>query len=102
MAITAIEYVLFSQMRQQNAIPLGGDCLELGEANWYGDVAVEQLGQDIYRFAKEEERTALFRQLDEITQAKRPGMLFEIAKVFWRTFCRATSSLPRIRLGGDR
>jgi hypothetical protein len=33
MAITAIEYVLFSQMRQQNAIPLGGDCLELGEAN---------------------------------------------------------------------
>jgi hypothetical protein len=91
MAITAIEYVLFSQMRQQNAIPLGGDCLELGEANWYGDVAVEQLGQDIYRFAKEEERTALFRQLDEITQAKRPGMLFEIAKVFWRTFWQPCS-----------
>jgi len=86
MAITAIEYTIFRQMREQNAITLNADLLELGEANWYGDVPIEQLAQDIYRFAKEDERTTLFRQLDEIVQAKRPGILFEIAKVFWKTF----------------
>lgn len=91
MAITAIEYVLFREMRLQNAIPLDKDLLELGEANWYGDVPVEQLGQDIYRFAKEQERTQLFRQLDEIVQAQRPTMLFEIAKIFWQTFWQPAS-----------
>lgn len=91
MAITAIEYSLFRQMREQNAVPLGADLLELGEANWYGDVAIEQLGQDIYRFAREEERTDLFRRLDEIVQAKRPSILFEIAKVFWKTFWQPNS-----------
>lgn len=91
MAITAIEYTIFRQMREQNAIPLGCDILELGEANWYGDVPVEQLAQDIYRFAKEEERTILFRQLDEIIQAKSPSILFQIAKIFWQTFWQPAS-----------
>lgn len=86
MAITAIEYSLFYQMREQNAIPLGGDILEIGQSNWYGDITVERLGQDIYRFAKEDERTALFRRLDEIVQAKRQNILFEIAEIFWLTF----------------
>lgn len=86
MAITGIEYSLFKQLREQNAVPLGGDVLELGEANWYGDVDVKLLGQDIYRFVPEGDRQEVFRYLDEIVAAKRPGMLFEIAKVFWRTF----------------
>lgn len=91
MAITTIEYALFQQMRTQNALPLGGDILELGEANWYGDVAIDVLAQDIYRFAAEAERQTLFQQLDEIVQAKRPGILFETAKIFWRTFLQPAS-----------
>ena len=86
MAITGIEYRLFRSLREQNALPLGGDILEVGEANWYGDVSLKVLGQDICRFAPENTRQSLSRQLDEIAQAKRPGILWEVAKVFWHTF----------------
>ena len=91
MAITGIEYSLFRSMREQNALPLGGDVLELGEANWYGDVDLSVLGQDIYRFGRSEDRQGLFRQLDEISRAKRPDVLWEIAKVFWQAFLQPGS-----------
>lgn len=91
MAITAIEYTLFRQVREQNALPLGADILELGEANWYGDVPTGQLIQDIARFAPEAERAALTGQLEETVAAKRQNMLFEIAKIWWRAFWQPTS-----------
>lgn len=91
MAITGIEYNLFKLLREQNVMPPGGDVLELGEANWYGDVDVRLLGQDIYRFVSEERRQEVFRHLDEIVVAKRQGMLFEIAKIFWLTFLQPRS-----------
>lgn len=91
MAITGIEYNLFRNLREKNALPLGGDVLELGEANWYGDVDIKLMAQDIYRFVPEDQRQPLFRTLDEIVQAKRPGMLWEIAKVFWQTFLQPGS-----------
>lgn len=86
MAITEIEYALFKLLHEQNALPLASEVLELGEANWYGDVDVHVLGQDIYRFLPEESQQAVFRRLDEIVAAKRPDILFEIAKIFWQTF----------------
>lgn len=91
MAITVIEYGLFHQFREQNGLPLGGHLLELGEANWYGDVPLEQLRQDIRRFAAEAEQEALLRELDECDRARRPFMLWEIAKIWWRTFWRPAS-----------
>ncbi|MFZ2541857.1 MAG: hypothetical protein WAW75_08805 [Gallionella sp.] len=86
MAITGIEYNLFRSMREQNTLPIGSDILELGEANWYGDVDLKILVQDINRFAPEEIRQSLIRQLEEITTANRPGVLWEIAKIYWQTF----------------
>ncbi len=91
MAITAIEYNLFRQLREQNALPLGGDILELGEANWYGDVPTETLLGDIERFAPAAEREDLARQLGEIVGAKRQQMLFEIARIWWRAFWQPAS-----------
>jgi SAM-dependent methyltransferase len=86
MAITGIEYNLFRLLREQNVIPLGSEVLELGEANWYGDVDVRVLAQDVYRFMPEASRQETFRRLDEIVNAKRPSILFELAKIFWQTF----------------
>jgi len=91
MAITGIEYTLFRTLREQNTLPLGGDILELGEANWYGDVDIRLLAQDIYRFASEDKRQPLFRALDEIDQAKRPGIKWEVAKIFWQTFLQPSN-----------
>jgi hypothetical protein len=91
MAITGIEYNLFKLLREQDALPTGADVLELGEAKWYGDMDVHILGQDLYRFLPEEKRLEAFRRLDEIVTAKRPGMLFEIAKIFWLAFLQPRS-----------
>jgi len=86
MGITEVGYTLFKQMREQNAVPLGADVLELGESNWHGDVDIRVLVQDVYRFIPEDSRQETLRRLDEIIAAKRPGILFEIAKIFWQTF----------------
>lgn len=102
MAITGIEYNLFRLMREQNVLPLGSEVLELGEANWYGDVDLRVLAQDVYRFLPEDSRQETFRQLDEIVTAKRPGMLFEIAKIFWQTFLQPTMMTAIDFHGTDR
>lgn len=91
MAITSIEYKLFLSMREEHILPLNGDVLECGEANWYGDVDLRLLANDIHRFAPEENRQALLRQLEEITRSNRPWMTWEIAKIFWHTFLQPQS-----------
>jgi len=91
MAITGIEYSLFRSMREQNGLPLGGDILELGEANWYGDVDLGLFGQDIYRFAPEAERQAMFRRVDELARSRSPDVVWELAKLFWQTFFQPRS-----------
>jgi SAM-dependent methyltransferase len=85
-AIGAVDYLFFRSMRGQNALPDNGDVLEVGEANWYGDVDVQRLRDDINLFVPEQSREATSRQLDEIVQAKRPSQPFEIAKIFWQVF----------------
>ena len=91
MAITSIEYTLFRFLREQGILPLNGDVLECGEANWYGDVDLRELTNDISRFSSEAKRQALLDQLGEAVESKRPGMLWEIAKVFWHTFLQPNS-----------
>lgn len=91
MAITEIEYTLFRQLREQGALPLGGDILELGEANWYGDVAVDRLAQDIYRFARENDRKDLFLRLDRIVRDNLPSAPSDLAKIYWRVFWQPAS-----------
>lgn len=88
MAIAAVDYVFFRNMRQHNALPLNADVLEIGEANWYGDVDVQTLREDIDRFAADQSRggKGLLRQLDEIVASKRPFHRFEVAKIFWEVF----------------
>jgi SAM-dependent methyltransferase len=86
MAISEIEYRLVRALRENNVLPLAGEVLELGEANWYGDVGVGDLQADIERFAREDEQGLLRTQLDAMVAANRPTVLFEIARVFWQTF----------------
>lgn len=91
MAITGIEYSLFRGLREQGKLPLYGDILELGEANWYGDVDAQTLRNDINRFIPENERGVLLDTLDEILKAQRTDFRFEIAKIFWKTFLQPKS-----------
>ncbi|NTV49863.1 MAG: hypothetical protein HGB32_04545 [Geobacteraceae bacterium] len=47
MAITAVEYEIFSELKKSRLLPPNPSFLEFGEANWYGDVPYERLSGDI-------------------------------------------------------
>ena len=90
MAITAIEYSLIRTLRRKDILPLGGEVLEIGEANWYGDAGVQDLLDDIGEFARESDRETLKRRLEDLIPC-RPPRLFDIAKVFWEVFLQPRS-----------
>ncbi|MBF0180767.1 MAG: hypothetical protein HQM03_12160 [Magnetococcales bacterium] len=107
MAITGIEYTVFRFLREQNALPLGVDLLELGEANWYGDVALEAFQRDIGLFAREDDRASLTQWLEDVIRqlrtppdtAQRTAYMFALPKVWYRTLFHA-QSIVSIDLGG--
>jgi SAM-dependent methyltransferase len=91
MAISVIEYQLIRSLQEQNLFPRGGDLLEIGEANWYGDIGLDQLRADIARFAPPERQAAL---LEMLAAAERRGDVraqWDMAKVFWHTFLSPAS-----------
>ncbi len=86
MAISNMEYQLIKTLRKEFIIPTGGSILELGEANWYGDVNLNTLAEDIYNYAPIKERGRLLDELKEIYKLKKPSAPFDIARVWYKTF----------------
>lgn len=100
MAITAVEYWLIGELAHAGLIPKAPHVLELGENNWYGDVPLERLGRDLYReISDPDERKRRFLELNQIVEAQAPTMLFDVAKLFYRTFL-GYASLSSLDLGG--
>jgi hypothetical protein len=86
-AITAVEYAIFSELKKSRLLPSNPSFLELGEANWYGDVPYEQLIDDICRLLEDtEEQIKLLQELINVVRAEQPGMLWDVAKIFYRIF----------------
>lgn len=68
-------------------MPPNPSFLELGEANWYGDVPYEQLSDDICRYLEEtDEQIELLQELINVVRAEQPAMLWDVAKIFYRIF----------------
>jgi hypothetical protein len=86
MAITAIDYSIVRGLRAGGLLPLGGAVLELGEANWYGDVGLNDLRADIEAFASDAHRQPLLGALDRYGAERN---LFGLAKLFWATFTQS-------------
>ena len=87
MAITGLEYIVFTSLRAHGLLPPKPRVIELGESNWYGDVPTEQLERDVSAFvADATTRDGLLANLRDAVQAKRADQLYEIARVFWRAF----------------
>ena len=93
MAITSIEYSIIKRLRDLGQLPLATSILEIGESNWYGDISLDVLGQDIYAYALEDEREKLFRELSHVAENRPPSMLFDIAKIWYKTFFHAYPTL---------
>ena len=101
MAITSIEYSLIKWLRDQGRLPLSPSILEIGQSNWYGDVPLEVLAQDIYAYGLEHERENLFRELSFIAENRPPRMLFDIAIIWYKTFFHARPALVIDQDGPD-
>lgn len=87
MAITAVEYAIFSELKKSRLLPPNPSFLELGEANWYGDVPYEQLSDDICRLdGSSEKQIELLQKLIEVVRAQQPDMSWDVAKIFYQVF----------------
>lgn len=93
MAITAIEYSIIKRLRDLDQLPLASSILEIGESNWYGDVSIEVLAQDIYAYGLENERKNLLYELSSIVENRPASMLFDIAKIWYKVFFHASPAL---------
>ena len=99
MAISVIEYQLMRTLQEQALFPRGGDLLEIGEANWYGDISLDLLRADIARFAAPERQAELLAAL-QAASARGDGLAsWDIAKVFWHAFL-APASITAIDFDG--
>lgn len=86
MAITAADYILWHKLHNDRVIPFRPSVLEIGEANWYGDVPLDTLRADVVRYAAEGTGDILNKRLDELIEAKGTFWLFDVAKVFYEAF----------------
>lgn len=91
MSITAIEYILLRDLAAKGAFPAKADFIEFGEANWYGDVPLTQLHEDIRsRVPDPAEQDRLIGETIRLDAAYDADpnceALFEIAKIFYGVF----------------
>lgn len=87
MAISAADYLVFRELAKAGAIPPQPDVLELGEANWYGDVEIGQLVGDIQSYVDTNKQASLLSELERLfSDLSAEGVFFDIAKVFYKTF----------------
>jgi SAM-dependent methyltransferase len=90
LAITGLEYVVFSSLRSHGLLPARSHVLEFGESNWYGDVPVSQLDQDIQALMTDD-RDSLLKELRGAVAVNGPQVLYEIARIFFRGIVDAAS-----------
>jgi hypothetical protein len=80
-----MEYLSFLSLRSQNLSPAGSKLLDFGESNWYGDVSLTQLRQDIERFVSDLcVRNQLLEELQRAENAKGPLCAYELARICFR------------------
>lgn len=91
MAITKIDYFLMRNLREAGLLKLDGSLIEFGEANWYGDVSLDQLRADIDAFALPGEVQALKDKLQQIEGGQSNTKLFDVAKIFYQCFLQNSS-----------
>ena len=86
MAISRAEYSILRDLCIARAVSEKPRLLELGDANWYGDVPVQQLADDIRRVVEPQRREQVMARLVETLRHQDKYMLFEIAKICYEAF----------------
>jgi hypothetical protein len=93
-ALTAVDFQLCAALRAADALPPQPAVLELGEAEWYGDIAPGALRDEIAKLP-EPRRNALQKRLDEALRGDSPQQSWDLAKIFYAIFldCRSLAAI---------
>lgn len=99
MAIGATYYMLFREMFQSGLLPQGGALLEIGEANWYGDMHPFEMIADIQKFVADPVRQQAL--IARIQAAVSTPDTFEVVKVFYELYL-APRVMEAVDFGGTK
>lgn len=89
MAITRADYEIFRRLRETDAVPPRPSLLEIGEAEFYGDVPIDELLRDLGRYVPEDSRHGLaahVQRLATYAYQGRSGAHHGLAKAVYRMF----------------
>jgi hypothetical protein len=84
MAITQIEYTILSLLKLEGIFPENPNIIEFGESNWYGDIPIEQLREDLQSCENEDLKEQLIKELDLILKEQGEWWLFDLTKIFYK------------------
>ena len=94
MAISVPHYLVIRDLYRYGMLPQGGALLEIGEANWYGDIKPLSMIDDITRFVTDPvRRDALIARLRKIVETQPETYRFDVVKVYYGSISR----LPRFK-----
>lgn len=79
MAISGPHYRCLKELRNRGDLPQGGSILEIGEGNWYGDMTIKVLVDDIRQMKRPELLTPLYSACDRQDA-------FDVVKVIYDLF----------------
>lgn len=87
MAISMLEYRVIREIRDTGLIPQNPKVLEFGDSNWYGDVPIDTLLENIREYVPDEKKQKeLSDRLTHLTANPTEFSTFEIAGIFFQTF----------------
>lgn len=87
MAITAVDYLIFSKLKASGVFPPTPSVLELGESNWYGDIPTQTLSDAIEDLVGDRAmREELHQLMVDILCGESPYKSWDLAKLFYKVF----------------
>jgi hypothetical protein len=100
MAISATHHFIVRDLFEHGLLPKNGALLEIGEANWYGDLDALTLAEDIRKYVNDPvRRDALVKRLSSIVETRGKSARFDVAKIFYEIFF-APSELQAVDFEG--
>jgi hypothetical protein len=91
MAMSPVQRYLFRSMFEHHVLPSGGALLEIGEANWYGQINRDELLGDIEKYVSDpERRAALARRVIDLPIGQTETYKFDVVKIFYDVFLSPT------------
>jgi hypothetical protein len=100
MAITGIEYAVLRQAQDQGFVAPAPQVLQLGEAEWYGDVPIARLLTDIdTRVADPATRATLKQAVEDLDRDRPPQYAFDLGRIFFQAVL-APAAMTTIDLHG--